>query len=611
VLNTKLPKNHYKKAIAPDYPNLEDNADGAFIPLAYGVLENIPMVCIDTTLSTYKCADHAIHDFTAVRTERETLLPADYVEDLADGELTIAVATTPYLVAGTYWFVIAADYVAGGSNYIRFSRWNKTAAEQVSYSIDGVGGGAWTEDATHYLEHTIYGRDSLDAKDTRRIAPGRETTWSQLALRDDPTATLLRTRLAQKFVVTSAFYLTKIKLEYQRIGTATGNITIKILSDDSPETQVGAQSTALAIGTSGWNWPKVEWPLRAVELSALYCDIEGAERIGMWIDCSASDATAATVQVTATTIVLVITGGTSAGTNTLTFADADKDTLTELVAFINALAGWEAGALPDGSAASTDLSIIAANACLGSANALALKLPVTIVDGADMLEDLVVTQLKRAPSILDPTALADFKTKRTQAIATYIDSDTTFGEIVGKLETSLLFKFIPLHDGTYAPTVYAADIAEVRPHFFDEHFLSFSIRRNFSAVKSVVKVKYAETPDSQEFKVAEDDSNVARFVYGTDETMEVETYLVSGANAATLAASYLGMYETPLLEVTFEVRGYGLNLIPGKDKVKLTRTNAAYAGGTLAGVLFRIVKLTKKPGTASTEIVCVLDTQTY
>jgi hypothetical protein len=519
VLNTRLPKNHYKKAVAPDYPNLEDNADGAFIPLAYGVLENIPMVCVDTTLSTYKCADHAIHDFTEVRTERETLLAADYVEDLANGELTIAIATTPYLVPGTYWFVIAADYVASGSNYIRFSRWNKTAAEQVSYSIDGVGGGAWTEDATHYLEHTIYGRDSLDAKDTRRISPGRETTWSQLALRDDPTATLLRTRIAQKFVVTSAFYLTKIKLEYQRMGTAAGNITIKILSDDSPETQVGAQSTALAIGTTGWNWPKVEWPLRAVELSALYCDIEGAESIA------------------------------SPGN--------------------------------------------------------------PIVDGADMLEDLVITQLDKASSILDPTALADFKAKRTQAIAAYIDSDTTFGEIVGKLETSLLFKFVPLHDGTYAPTVYAADTVEVRSHFFDEHFLSFSMRRNFGAVKSIVKVKYAATPDSQEFKVAEDDSTVARFVYGTEETMEVETYLVSKANAETLAADYLGMYETPPLEVTFEIRGYGLNLVPGKDKVKLTRTNAAYSGGALAGILFRIVKLTKKPGTASTEIVCVLDTQTY
>jgi hypothetical protein len=45
--------------------------------------------------------------------------------------------------------------------------------------------------------------------------------------------------------------------------------------------------------------------------------------------------------------------------------------------------------------------------------------------------------------------------------------------------------------------------------------------------------------------------------------------------------------------------------------VKITRTRAAYAGGALSGVLFRITKITKKRGTASTEIVAVQDDQTY
>jgi len=104
---------------------------------------------------------------------------------------------------------------------------------------------------------------------------------------------------------------------------------------------------------------------------------------------------------------------------------------------------------------------------------------------------------------------------------------------------------------------------------------------------------------------------VAKFVYGTEETLEVETYLKREAAAATLAADYLGMYEVPPLEITFEIRGYGLDLIPGRDKVRITRTRAAYAGGALNDALFRIVKITKRPATASTEIVAVLDTQTY
>jgi hypothetical protein len=227
-----------------------------------------------------------------------------------------------------------------------------------------------------------------------------------------------------------------------------------------------------------------------------------------------------------------------------------------------------------------------------------------------MLEDLVVTRLGKSAAILDATTLANFKAKRTQEIAAYIDRDITFGEIVGKLESSLLFKLIPLHDGTYAPIVYEAGEGAA-PHLRDEHFLSFSMKRNFSAVRSIVKIKYDENPGNNEFKVKEADSNVARFVYGTEETLEVETYLASSADAASLADDYLGMYEAPPLEITFEGRGYGLNLIPGRDKVKITRTNAAYAGGTLSGVLFRIVKITKKPASASTEIVAILDTQTY
>jgi hypothetical protein len=240
------------------------------------------------------------------------------------------------------------------------------------------------------------------------------------------------------------------------------------------------------------------------------------------------------------------------------------------------------------------------------------KTGATIVDGADMLEDLVVNRLGKSSSILEPTALLNFKNKRAQTIAAYIDRDMTFGEIVGKLESSLLFKFVPLHDGTYATTVYEADTVEVRPHFFDEHFLSFSMCHDFSAVKAVVKIKYDEDPGYTDvYKVAEADSDVARFVYGVEDTLEVETYLKTGAHAATLASDYLGMYETPPLEITFEIRGYGLNLIPGKDKVKITRTRAAYAGGAISGILFRIVKITKKPGMASTEIVCIKDDQTY
>jgi hypothetical protein len=101
---------------------------------------------------------------------------------------------------------------------------------------------------------------------------------------------------------------------------------------------------------------------------------EDTQRDGLWVYCSQGDATAATVEVTATTMVLIITGGAAAGTNTLTFADADKNTLAELVIAINALTGWTAGRIYHSSADSTDLVITGALSCLASSNKITLKI---------------------------------------------------------------------------------------------------------------------------------------------------------------------------------------------------------------------------------------------
>jgi len=103
--------------------------------------------------------------------------------------------------------------------------------------------------------------------------------------------------------------------------------------------------------------------------------VGGTGRVnGIWLYCSAADATAATAQVAAGTLTLIITGGTSAGTSTLTYADANKDTVAELVTAINAVSGWTAGAIYNGSAASTDLVVTGALSCLGAANELTLKI---------------------------------------------------------------------------------------------------------------------------------------------------------------------------------------------------------------------------------------------
>lgn len=90
------------------------------------------------------------------------------------------------------------------------------------------------------------------------------------------------------------------------------------------------------------------------------------------VHCDATDATAATVTVTDSTITLVITGGASAGTNALSLTNASYDTLAELATAIEALSGWSAELLGPSAVASTDLVSIAAQSVLGKANELTL-----------------------------------------------------------------------------------------------------------------------------------------------------------------------------------------------------------------------------------------------
>jgi len=106
------------------------------------------------------------------------------------------------------------------------------------------------------------------------------------------------------------------------------------------------------------------------------------QKDAFWIYCnSPSGSTAATCEVTATGISLVVTSGASAGTDTITFAA--KPTLTELIAAINALvkpAGtftWKAGLVYYGASPSAYLPMTGAMACLGSANQIRIQTETT------------------------------------------------------------------------------------------------------------------------------------------------------------------------------------------------------------------------------------------
>jgi hypothetical protein len=91
---------------------------------------------------------------------------------------------------------------------------------------------------------------------------------------------------------------------------------------------------------------------------------------------------------------------------------------------------------------------------------------------------------------------------------------------------------------------------------------------------------------------------------------EVETCLKDKVDAEALATQMASLFGTPPLWVEFEVAYRGFDIYPA-SKVKLTRTRAAYAGGTLSAVLFRVISAQKKVQTKTVLIRAILDTQTY
>ena len=146
------------------------------------------------------------------------------------------------------------------------------------------------------------------------------------------------------------------------------------------------------------------------------------------------------------------------------------------------------------------------------------------------------------------------------------------------------------------------------------------MRRIWSNVFQIAKVKYYKDPTTGDWLVAEEKSDIANYLYNRQDSIEIETTLKDAVDAVQLAKDYLGtdggstrkvnlQYPTRIAE--FDVlAGYGFNLIPTM-KVKLTLPRADYAGGVLTGVLFRILEVHKNPPDRTSRLVTVLDSLTY
>ncbi len=224
---------------------------------------------------------------------------------------------------------------------------------------------------------------------------------------------------------------------------------------------------------------------------------------------------------------------------------------------------------------------------------------------ADILEDVIATVLGKSAAILDATELANLATHKTEVLRVFLSDQIEFRDFLAKLEAGQLWKFVPLPGdsplyGTVVPeTGEPANLLTLRDH----DFLSFRMEYDVKNLKQKQIVFYGQDPaDAEDYPSVEVSSDVAKFFYMNEESQSTETFLSAKAAAETRAAAGLARYEVPIIRAIFEVHAKGVELVPWRDKVKLYRTRAPYTGGTLNGVLFRIVKLIKKPATGVVEI---------
>ena len=230
---------------------------------------------------------------------------------------------------------------------------------------------------------------------------------------------------------------------------------------------------------------------------------------------------------------------------------------------------------------------------------------------ADILKDSYVTVLDGEESALDAAAFAALKTARPEPLSVGLDSEMDYRQFIEKLEAGQLFKFIPTLDWSYTVLYSEPGEPDDCPHFRDEHFIDFKCLRKLSSVFSKIKLSFGEDQETKESWVVEAISNIARYCYWNEKTLELETYFKDSSDAADYAEFYSLFCEHPLRLVEFTTASSNtIGLIPWQ-KIKVTRSRADASGGILNSTLFRIMSIKANPLTGQSTVIAALDEQTY
>jgi hypothetical protein len=214
---------------------------------------------------------------------------------------------------------------------------------------------------------------------------------------------------------------------------------------------------------------------------------------------------------------------------------------------------------------------------------------------ATILPDVITNVMGRATSHLDATELANLATDRDQVLKIFLGDTIQFGDFVAKLEAGQLWKLVPKQDGNHMTVVEEAGEPGNTLILYDHELSSLKMEYDSSVIKESITVFYDQDEAVGDYLAVQASSQIARFFYLNETELTVETYHGTLSGATWLTGALKTRYEVPVIRATFEIHAKGIELLPFRDKVKLYKTRAPYAGGTLNGVLMRIVSLTKRP----------------
>jgi hypothetical protein len=242
---------------------------------------------------------------------------------------------------------------------------------------------------------------------------------------------------------------------------------------------------------------------------------------------------------------------------------------------------------------------------------------------SDVLKDIYVNIIGGTAAGINAADLVTLHDARlNQDVALYMADELEAQQYIEILEAGHLFKFLPSLGGDFAVRCLTSGEPSGTPHLKAEHIRNFTMRRVWSNVFHVAKIKYYQDPTTGDWLVAEAKSDIAPYLYNRQESIEIETALKDAADTVQLAKDYLGTVSTPpsvrKVNLQYPTRiaefdvlaGYGFDLIPTM-KVKLTLPRADYGGGALNGILFRILEVHKNPEDRSSHLVTLLDSLTY